>query len=138
MPNASTNYDPKRCAVTLMGERVEGWADGDDAIMVQPNTDRTTRRTGADGYHVVSRSADRSGTITLKLLPSSPAHKRLLQLDRAGAVQLPGDFSLRDTTTGEGHTAVDLYIKTAPSMGVGTTSGTRTWVLDASTVEPIR
>lgn len=58
-------------------EEVTGYSEGDDVLMLEFNEDLITRKTGADGESALSVGADRTATLTLKLLQTSPTNKFL-------------------------------------------------------------
>lgn len=80
---------------TVPTHEVGGYASGDDVIMVKRNSPVFETEVGADGHGTVSQSADRSGTIVLKLKQTSPSNKVLsaiLDLQEAGATTFGACF----------------------------------------------
>lgn len=120
-------------SATVDGQQVIGAWDGDDALVVSEGADEGTGVIGADGSGLFSVSADRSATITIRLMHTSPTHRLLVQkLARqkalGGAVSgFP--FSFIDTVSGEGGSADRCYVMTAPEDSKGKNATTREWVL---------
>lgn len=116
--------------VTIDGQKVTGFADGDDALTVERNADIGELVVGALGDSIFSQSADRSARITLKLLQTSATHrllaKRLKRQERGIPTGLV--FTFKDRVNGEGGQAT-VFIMTAPTIQKGKNPTTREWVL---------
>lgn len=65
-------------------EEVTGYATGDDVVMLEFREDLITDKVGADGEMAISIGADKSATLTIKLLQTSPTNKFL---SKVAAVQ---------------------------------------------------
>lgn len=124
---ADKAYSADEVAVTLAGLRVVGLGEGDDAIMAEWRSDVTTISVGADGNGVASRSADRSGTVKIKLQHDSELHKSLVRIHNARSTASVGDFDMTVTATGEGIAANDLFIAKPPSVSIGAKATERVW-----------
>ncbi|QHJ76971.1 MAG: hypothetical protein [Caudoviricetes sp.] len=122
-------YSMLNVQATLDGQKVTGLGDGDNAIEVAWGSDVGTPLVGADGTYLFSQSADQSATITIRVKPNSPTHRQLTQklaAQRAG--RLTGfTFDVVDSGMNEGGTAVDCFIKTAPTDQKGTNAVVREW-----------
>lgn len=136
----SSAYSFANVSATLDGRQVQGAWDGDDAIVVSPGADRGTGLIGADGSGIFSISADKSATISIKLMHTSPTHRLLMQKMKrqqalgAGASSFP--FQFMDTASGEGGSADKCFIMTAPADSKGKNAVVREWVLWAVEYNP--
>lgn len=63
-----TAYSAQNVTVTYLGKVLSGFADGDDAIMVERNKPSMTQVIGIQGDGVYAQTSDKSGVVTLKLL----------------------------------------------------------------------
>jgi len=129
----SSAYSMVNVSATVDGQQVHGLWDGDDAIVVTPGADKGTGLIGADGSGIWSVSADKSATISIKLMHTSPTHRLLAeklkrQQARGGAAST-FPFMFIDTVSGEGGTADRCYIMTAPADSKGKSATVREWVL---------
>lgn len=131
-------YSFNDVAVYVDNVLVEGFWEGDDAVIVEPNSDIATAIVGADGKALISVSADRAASITLKLQPNSEMHKRLLRkFDELRSGQfLPFSMSVTDTRNGEGGSSVECVAMTKPSDQFGVQASVREWKIFAGCWEP--
>lgn len=117
--------------VTVDGQKVTGFADGDDVLMIERSSDIGEMIVGALGDSEFAQSSDRSARITLKLLQTSATHRLLTQrLKRQESGRIPKGFTFtfKDRINGEGGQA-KAFIMTAPSIQKGKNSTVREWVL---------
>lgn len=126
-----TLYNFQNVVVTINDRRVIGFWEGDDAVVVERNTDLGTPLTGADGASVVSITADQSATVTLKLQPNSAMNDYLAELVkrmRMGSQALIR-ISVLDTSTGEGGGCSSAVITREPSKNYGSNASEREWAI---------
>lgn len=138
MPKSST-YSMLNVVATLDGQRIIGFWDGDDAITVTPGADIGTGLVGADGSSIFSQSANKSASISLKLQPTSAAHRLLSQklaLQRAGGKIVGFPFDVLELQSGEGGTAEQCFIQGAPEDSKGVNATVRDWTLWTGDWEP--
>ncbi|MCB1423151.1 MAG: DUF3277 family protein [Nitratireductor sp.] len=127
------SFSFKSIVCMLDNNEATGFFEGDDAIMIERNTDTATPMIGADGTSTVSISADDSAMITLKLQPGSPTNKYLEnkhKRQRNGTLQ-PFAVTVRDTSNGEGGSAAQCVIVKRPSRSFGQNATVREWKLFA-------
>ncbi|MDO9417035.1 phage structural protein [Pararhizobium sp.] len=129
----SSAYSALNVAATVDGQQVQGWWDGDDAIVVSPGADKGTGVIGGDGSGIFSISANRSATISIKLMHTSPTHRLLMQKEKRqqtlGADAKAFPFSFIDTVSNEGGSADRCFIQTSPSDSKGVNATVREWIL---------
>ena len=78
MPLLAT-YDPKRVIVAIGPAIISGFDEG-AFIEAERSVDLFSDKTGADGFPVRSKSADKTGTVTLTLQQKSPSNSILTAL----------------------------------------------------------
>jgi hypothetical protein len=126
-----TIHDFKNIVLTIDGRQVIGLWEGDDAVMVERQTDLGTPLTGADGASVVSITADQSANVTIKLMPNSAMNSYLEQAVkrmRMGSQRVL-TIGLRDTSTGEGGGCSSAVVIKEPSKSYGGNATEREWVI---------
>lgn len=133
---AATTYDPTKLNVIVGGVIVTGFSDG-DFITAKRDEDLYMKRVGADGHVARARNGNKSGTIEIKLLQSSPAVNQLAALVALDnfffdgnvlipiAIVSPGDGAELVATT-------SAWLKTPPEMVFGKEVGERTFVFDCA------
>ncbi len=121
MAKKTGNYSAEQVKVLVNGVPIEGFANGDDVIAIEYNTDLIETDTGADGHSIRSVSADNSGMITLKLLYTSPSTDYLQEfLDadpRVGADVF--NIQVVDLNTGSQWFGDVAYISNRPPVSMG-------------------
>lgn len=129
-------YDPGVVTQALGPNIIGGYAE-DSQITVELNSPLYTMKVGAGGEVVRSRSRDKSGTITFKLLQTSPSNdvlSALAQLDQTGLGVVP--YMLKDmlspTTIAHAATA---WISEMPKGEYGKESGDREWKVQTNNLE---
>lgn len=131
MAGKVTTYSMLNEVAVLDGLRVVGFWDGDDVVVITPGADVGTGLIGADGTGIFSQSADESADISIKLMHTSEAHKRLLQklaAQRQG--RLDGfPFSIKELKSGKGGATDKAFIKTRPTTSAGKNASMVEWVL---------
>ena len=75
-------YSFKNVNLIIDGQRVQGFYDGDDAILVEQFEDSGVPVVGADGASIVSFSASQAAYVTIKLMLNSPFNQVLINKDR--------------------------------------------------------
>jgi len=129
----SSSYSAKNVTAMVDGQRVQGFWDGDDAVVVEPTEDIGTMLVGADGDSIFSQRAGNPHTITLRLQHTSPTHRLLQQkwaVQRAPGIRVtPFPFTHMDVDSGEGGAANECFIMTVPSDQKGRNAVMREWVL---------
>jgi hypothetical protein len=136
----ATSYAAKNVTSTVDGQKVLGLWDGDDAITVEPLADIGEMLVGADGTGLFSQSSNEGATITLRLQHTSPTHRLLSQRlarQRAPGIRVTGfPFTVVDVDSGEGGSASEVFIQTAPTDQKGTVAVVREWVLVTANYRP--
>jgi len=110
---------------------IEGWADGDDCLIIEEAQDRFTKTIGAKGEVIRSQNNDKSVIIKLKLLQSSATIAVLNGIkildDETGTGVLP--FIYTDTVAGESYIVKNAWISKTPVVTRGRNQNNMEWVL---------
>lgn len=122
-------YSFENVQMTVDNLPVEGFWEGDDAVVIEPFTARATALVGVDGDATISRhAAGRAVNIRVRLKAESPAN--LLLASRMKQERL-FPISIRNTTNGEGGSAAEAHILEEPSPNFGANATVREWVIFA-------
>lgn len=133
-------YSMLNVALHLDGVRVIGFGEGDDAIMIERNTELGTPQIGADGGSILSITADRTAKLSIKLLQTSPFNQYLqnkVARQRSGAltgITFPVGFV--DMSNGESGGCTQALVQTEPAIQKGKNATERTWVIFCPCWEP--
>jgi hypothetical protein len=135
MANIST-YDPTKMTVVVGGVILSGFSDG-DYITAKRDEDLYMKRVGADGHVARARNGNKSGTIEIKLLQSSPAVNELSALLALDNFLFDGDIlvPIAIVSPGTGAEVVastQSWLKTPPEIVFGKEVNDRTFVFDCT------
>jgi len=124
-------YSFVNVVLTIDGRRIQGFAEGDDVITIEPNTDELgTVMAGADGCNLVSYSADSAAIMTIKMQPQAPINRvfegKVKQILSGGRI-IPFAVTFTDTSTGESGSATESVLLNRASMTHGRTATEREW-----------
>lgn len=134
----TTLFSMLNCVAVLDGVTVRGFYDGDDAVAITFRNDVGGMIVGADGYALFSQIPDRSVTISLKLMHTSPTHTQLHRIYKTflGGVRSGFPFTVNDAISNEGGSTDAAFIMTMPVDQKGKNPAVREWVLVAGIWEP--
>jgi hypothetical protein len=128
---AITTYDPKQVVVSFLGNLLTGYAAG-SFVTATRAADTFTLHVGADGEAVRTRSANRSGTVTVRLVQTSPANDFLAaaaaadELSGAGV----GPIFVKDLGGRTLAAAQNAWVKKPAVIDFGADVGTREWAFE--------
>lgn len=127
MPAPFSTYDPRQTPIIFNGRLLTGYAP-DTFASFEPAADSVTKTVGADGSVVFTFSADKTGTLTVTLLQTSPDHAYLAAAEQAKVI---GAIAVRDENLGEvGTTLLRCQYSTVsrrPTLGRGAEATTHEW-----------
>jgi hypothetical protein len=128
--------DPAQRILTVGATPITGFAEG-TYIKVDRAKDDFTPYVGSTGEGARSRSRDKSGTIEITLMETSPDNDLLAgyaAADRAsGAGMLP--VTLRDLHGTTEAFAAEAWVQKLPAIEMGNTVGTRVWLIATCNLE---
>lgn len=113
------------------GVEISGFDEGDDVIQLARINDSTSHKIGADGEMSVSISADRSGTVTFRLMQTSDSNSYLSGLITAqeNGAFIPIFTQFKDTKGGDLGSGTQGYITKPSDMVRGSAPNTQEWVV---------
>jgi len=113
------------------GIEINGFDEGDDLITLERLNDSASHVVGGDGEMSVSISADRSGSVTFRLMQTSQSNGYL-----SGLIKLQESFTLtpiavffKDTRGNEIGLGTYGYITKPASMSRGSKASSQEWVI---------
>lgn len=113
------------------GIEISGFDEGDDVIEFARVNDSASHTIGTDGEMTVSISADRSGTVTFRLLQSSTSNAVLSGLITAqeNGAFVPVFVQFKDTRGNDLGSGTQGYITRPATMTRGTVAQAQEWVI---------
>jgi len=128
--------DPAKVVISVGGVPISGYADG-TFIRVERSSDMFSKVIGADGKTARAKSNDRSGTVILTLLQTSPSNDVLSglaildELQNSGVVPI-GATDLSGATTIFSGTG---WVRKMPDWEAGKEIGNIEWTIDCADLE---
>lgn len=132
-------YSFKNVNVIFGVEEVQGFADGDDAVKIESNSDAFQLLVGAKGDSTRSQSNDDSVTVTIKLLQTSSSAvvlQNLFVADReTGVGALP--MIITDKETNESYTIPFAWINKQPVITRGQNQNSWEFIFSGNRLIPV-
>jgi len=115
----------------VQGVEIEGYDEGDDVIQLARLNDSGTHKIGADGEMTVAISADRSGTITFRVMQTSDSNAFLSGLINAqeNGAFVPVFVQFKDIRGNFLGSGTQGYITKPADNAYGTNPNAREWVI---------
>jgi hypothetical protein len=113
------------------GVEISSFDEGDDVITLERLNDSATHKIGTDGEMTVSISADRSGTVTFRLMQSSDSNAYLSGLINAqeNGAFVPIFVQFKDTRGNDLGSGTQGYINRPATMTRGTNPNGQEWMI---------
>lgn len=112
-----------------------GSGNAEEGITFTPTGEINTMQIGADGTGQHSLSADKSGTITVRLLKTSPVNAQLAQMfafqRESSAAHGQNTITLNDTQRGDSVSATQVAFAKAPDLAFAKVAGFSEWTFHA-------
>jgi len=113
----------------------------EEGISISRNGDKNTMTIGADGGGMHSLHADRSGSITVRLLQTSPMNKALQdeynRQSRSSSTWGKGSFYIRMIASGDVITASNAAFKKLSDHGYKKDGGSIEWSFDCIEISQV-
>lgn len=113
----------------------------DEGITIEMAGDKNTMTVGADGEGMHSLHADKSGTVTVTLLKTSPTNAKLMALYQlqTSASNLHGQnvITVTNPKTGDVTTCRQSAFRRPPANVYAKDGGTNSWVFDVVKIDTI-
>lgn len=130
------------CAITGPGGIVNlasGAGASEEGITFTPTEELNTMVIGADGTGMHSLHAGRSGSVTVRLLKTSPTNQLLAAMvafqTASASSHGQNTISMVDMARGDAITAQQVAFKRRPDLSYGTQAGTVEWQFDAVKID---
>jgi len=124
------NYSFSNASVIFGIQELEGFGEGDDVVVIEPETDQFSDIAGAKGDTVRTQTNDNRCTITVKLLQTSDSNKILMNIHNAdkelGTGILP--MIIQDKELGETYVVNNAWITRIPTITRGQQPNTMDWI----------
>jgi hypothetical protein len=118
-----------------------GSAAAEEGITIEMGGDKNTMMIGADGEGMHSLHADKSGTITFRLLKTSPANQKLMAMYalQTSASNLHGQnvISITNTKSGDVTVAREAAFKKKPTIAYAKDGNVQEWVFDCIKIDTL-
>lgn len=116
-----------------------GSANADEGIAIALAHAKNTMTIGIDGEVMQSMSPDKSGTITVTLMKTSLANKKLMQAYNAQSLSSAtwgrNTIVVRNTVSGDSFTANSVAFQKLPDNKNGKDGGNIAWVFDCGKID---
>ncbi len=129
-------YSPADVALSVHGNIISGFSDG-AMVVVEREVDAFTKVVGADGEVSRTRSANKSGSVTITLKQDSDSNSILgaiAALDELTGAET-GPLALTDLA-GNTVFAANCWVKKLPKVEYGKDLTNREWVLECDNIQP--
>lgn len=113
------------------GVEMSGFDEGDDVITLDRINDSASHKVGVDGKMTVSISADRSGTVTFRLMQTSDSNAYLSGLINAqeNGAFVPIFVQFKDTRGDDLGSGTQGYINRPATMTRGQNANSQEWTV---------
>ncbi|EAX1601614.1 DUF3277 family protein [Salmonella enterica] len=119
----------------------QGSANSEEGITQTMGGNKNTMTIGADGEVMHSLHADKSGTITVTLLKTSPVNKKLSLAynaqSQSSATWGNNVIVIRNTASGDISTARSCVFQKQPDFNNAKEGGTVAWVFDCGKIDQL-
>lgn len=119
--------------------QLEGYADGDDVVVIDMETDQFNDLAGAKGDVVRSQSNDNRCTVTVKLLQNAGSNVELAaayNTDRSAGTGVAA-MIIEDKETGETYVINNAWIQRFPTVNRGQNVNSMDWVFRGDFMNPV-
>jgi hypothetical protein len=116
-----------------------GSNNAEEGISIDPAGDKNTMTIGADGGGMHSLHADRSGTVTIRLLKTSPVNQQLMALYKSQTTNPANHgqntITVRDIRRGDVAVCQECAFKRLPANQWSKVGNTIEWTFDVVTID---
>ena len=122
-------FMPQNISLIIGGISVDGFAEGDDVIMIERDEDVWTKKVGCDGMVGRSKKGNQTGTCTIKLMANSSTNAKLTAMDVADRETGGGVVPFLLKSGNEVVASEYCWIQRPPPIGLGDSFPEREWVI---------
>jgi len=143
---ATQTYSFADCQAAISGPNgsfglSQGAAPSEEGITISDIDDKSTLTMGADGSGMHSLHMSKAGTVTIRLLKTSPVNNLLMNMYNAdtssAAVFGRNIISVRDPVRGDSITCSFCGFRKPPDIAYAKDGNTHEWVFNASEVDRV-
>lgn len=130
-------YSLTNTALIVNGLEITGYDEGDDVIKATRAKDSGQSKVGADGEMTVSFTADKSGTVTFRLMQSSDSNlflQALLTAAENGRF-VPVAVLFKNTVSGETFGGSRGFIVRQPDLSRGENANSQEWMIRVESLD---
>lgn len=118
-----------------------GIGSAEEGITIEPNEDIGSMTIGADGTPMHNLHADKSGTVTIRLLKTSPANQKIANLyafqTANGANHGNNAITIVNVTTHDAISCQQCGFKRAPTLTYAKEGGINEWTFNAGVIDRV-
>lgn len=125
------DYSFLNTLLLINGVEITGFDEGDDVINLARLNDSAAHKIGTDGEMTISISADRSGSVTFRLMQTSDSNSYLSALinSQENGAFVPVFMQFKDTKGNDLGSGTQGYITKPADMVRGTNANSQEWVV---------
>lgn len=129
-------YNPAEVSTIVGAFNMQGFADG-SFVTIEMNEDAWNLYVGSDGEGARSKSNNRSGTITIRLMQTSSSNEILSALYKSDDVGDAGitNILIKDSSGSTLAMAENAWIRKLPAVDFARESGEREWVFESDNIQ---
>jgi hypothetical protein len=133
---AVSTYDPKQVAIIFGGFSLSGFADG-SFVTVERNEDAFTLQMGTDGEGTRSKSNNKSGRVTVRLMQSSESNAILSGIAKSDELSNSGvqPLMVKDNSGASLYVAEQSWIVKMPSAEYDREASEREWIIETDSLQ---
>lgn len=117
----------------------QGSGAADEGITIEATSEISTMHIAADGTPMHSLHADKSGTVTVRLIKTSPVNQKLAQMyafqTSSGANHGQNTISISNSYTQDSITCQSCAFKKAPNITYAKEGGLIEWTFNAGIID---
>jgi len=137
MPTQTKLYDPQEVIVTFGVLQLKGFAE-DSMVEAERNEDTFALKVGVDGEPTRTRSANKSGKVTVKLMQTSTSNLALSTLLAADELSPNGlsilPLGIKDNSGNSLVFAAEAWIVKTPKTSYGKDPTARDWAFESGNI----
>lgn len=135
---AHKTYSPKDVNIAWNNLAITGFSE-DSFLRLEWNEDIFSEKVGADGILALTKSADLTGSVEIELMATAKSNVLLGAIEKAQRAATASvaysNFEVSDPSGNVLAVAINAYIKTRPSIDLGSDQNSKVWVFGCERLE---
>jgi len=134
---ATKTWDLKEQKTIIGPYALKGEAEDGDVVIVARDEQTFTKGVGATGEVARSKTNNRAGTITIRLMQTSEMNTSMSTIMASDELANSGivPFTSIDNAGFDVHIAPEIWLQKPPDGVYGKAAGTREWIFDAADLD---